>query len=205
MAVITNYATLQTEIANTLSRDDLTAEIPQFIQFCENKLHRTLHLRNEETALSLNIASGVATVPTDFKRLKHAYYLDGNIAHKLEWTPIDNLYNKYADRSDTGIPKAMSREAGNFVFGRVATDGTAVLRGVYYAKQDPLRTTDNSWYVTNAPEVLLYGSLLEAVPFIKDDSRIAIWQNYYTQAVQTLMDENDDAEVSGGQLIRVAS
>ena len=42
MAVITNYATLQTEVANALARDDLTADIPMFIQFAENKQLRQL-------------------------------------------------------------------------------------------------------------------------------------------------------------------
>ena len=205
MAIITNYATLQTEVANTLTRDDLTAEIPQFIQFAENKLYRTLHLRNEETALSVDVSSGVATVPTDFKALKFAYYVDGNIANPLNWVPLEDLYRNHPDRSDVGIPSEISREAGNFVFGRVATDGTAVLRGVYYAKQDPLRTTDPSWYVTNAPEVLLYGALLEAVPFIHDDIRIPTWQSYYRDAVQSLIDENEMAESSRGQLVQRAS
>lgn len=204
MAVITNYATLQTEIANTLARDDLTADLPMFVQFCENKLYRALNLRNEETALSVNISSGVAAVPTDFKALKFAYY-DGAPTHPLRWVALEELYNDYPDRSDAGIPDVISREATNFVFGKVATDATAGLRGVYYAKQDPLRTTDPSWYVTNAPEVLLYGSLLEASPFIKDDPRIPTWQAFYNEAIQTLRTENANAEASWGQLIQRAS
>lgn len=205
MAVITNYATLQTEIANTLARDDLTAEIAQFIQFAENKLYRRLNLRNEETTLSVNVASGVAAVPTDFKALKFAYY-DGTPVSLLQWSAIEDLYRDYPDRSETSdTPSVISREGANFVFGPVATDGTAVLKGVYYAKQDPLRTTDPSWYVTNAPEVLLYGSLLEAVPFIKDDARIATWQLFYNEAVASLEDENANAETSMGQLVQRAS
>ena len=202
MAIITSYATLQTEIANTLTRDDLTAEIPQFIQFAENKLYRTLHLRNEETALSVSISSGLATVPADFKALKFAYY-DGTPVRLLQWVPIEDLYRAYPDRSDTGEGVMVSREGANFVFGPVVADGT--LSGIYYAKQDPLRTTDPSWYVTNAPEVLLYGSLLEAVPFIKDDTRIPTWQSFYRDAVQSLIDENEVAEASRGQLVQRAS
>ncbi len=205
MAVVTNYATLQTEVANTLARDDLTADIPMFIQFAENKLYRTLNLRNEETALSVDVSSGVATVPTDFKALKFAYYLDGSTAHPLEWMTIQDLYRKHPDRSESGIPVSISREATDFVFGKVANDGTAVLRGVYYAKQDPLRTTDPSWYVTNAPEVLLYGSLLEAEPFNRNDERLPTWQALYRDAVNTLMEENDNADVTMGQLIQRAS
>ncbi len=201
MAVITNYATLQTEIANTLARDDLTAEIPQFIQFAENKLYRTLNLRNEETALSVDVSSGVAAVPTDFKKLKFAYYNSSPIS-VLTWVPLTELYEEHPVRSTVTTPTLISREAGNFVFGPVATDATGGLKGVYYAKQDPLRTTDPSWYVTNAPEVLLYGSLLEAAPFIQDDPRIAVWKDFFMDAVVTLKNEDDVAQVSGGTLIQ---
>jgi hypothetical protein len=191
MAVITNYATLQTEIANTLSRDDLTAEIPQFVQFAENRLYRTLNLRNEETALNVAISSGVAAVPSDFKMLKFAYYSQ-TPAVKLEWVPLEQLYDEYPDRSSTETPRLISREADNFVFGPVAPGGT--LAGVYYAKQDPLRTTDPSWYVTNAPEVLLYGSLIEAAPFIQDDERLPTWERLYATAVESLRMEDKNAQ-----------
>ena len=198
MAVITNYATLQTEIANTLARDDLTAEIPQFIQFAENKLYRRLNLRNEETALNVSISAGLAAVPADFKALKFAYY-DRTPIQLLQWVPIEELYRDYSSRTGGNVPAVISREGSNFVFGPVPTDGT--LKGIYYAKQDPLRTTDPSWYVTNAPEVLLYGSLLEAAPFIKDDQKIMVWQQFYSNAVDGILEEQDNAEVSRGNLV----
>jgi len=197
MAVITNYATLQTEIAAWLARDDLTAALPGFIQNAENKLYRRLNLRNEETALSVSITSGVAAVPTDFKALKFAYY-DATPVNMLEWVAIEKLYRDYPDRSGGQTPKTISRETTNFVFGPVSKDGT--LKGVYYAKQDPLRTTDPSWLCTNAPEVLLYGSLLEATPFILGDERIQVWQMLFSDSIQSLMDEESNAEVSRGQL-----
>lgn len=202
MAVITDYATLQTEVANTLARDDLTAEIPQFIQFAENKLSRTLNLRNEETDLNVAISSGSAAVPTDFKALKFAYF-DQSPVEILEWVPLDHLYRSYPNRSESFTPAFISRQAGNFVFGPSSKDGT--LRGVYYAKQDPLRTTDGSWYVVNAPELLLYGSLLEAVPFIKDDVRIPIWQQFYTDAINTVKEEERHSKYSKGNLVQRCS
>ena len=192
---------MQTEIANTLTRDDLTAELPQFIQFAENKLYRTLNLRNEETALSIDVAAGVATVPTDFKKLKFAYYNSSPIS-VLTWVPLSQIYEEHPVRTTVTTPCLISIEAGNFVFGPVATAGTAVLKGVYYAKQAGLRTTDPSWYVTNAPEVLLYGALLEAAPFIQAPERIQLWQHYYDDAVNSLLDEENNSEVSGGPIIQ---
>jgi len=173
------------------------------VQNTENKLYRTLNLRNEETALSVSISAGLATVPTDFKALKFAYY-DATPVSPLKWVPIDELYRDFPDRSDTtSTPSVISREGLSFIFGPVALDGT--LRGIYYAKQDFLRDTDPSDYVTNQPEVLLYGALLEAEPFIKDDPRIPVWKDFFADAIQTLKDEQDNAEVSMGQLKQRAS
>ena len=123
MAIITNYASLQTAVGDYLSRDDLTSYIPNFIQNAENKLYRRLNLRNEETALSVSIASGVAAVPADFKALKFAYYNETPV-RLLQWVPVEELYRDYPDRSDTGSPSVISREGANFVFGKVAADGT---------------------------------------------------------------------------------
>lgn len=202
MAIITDYATLQTAVGDWLTRDNLTPFIPGFIQNAENKLYRKYNLRNEETALNVAITSGVGVVPTDFKALKFAY-LDGSPVHLVDWVAVEEVYRDYPNRSGGEIPKVISREATNFVFGPVSKDGT--LKGVYYAKQDPLRTTDPSWYVTNAPEVLLYSALLEAAPFIHGDERIPIWKDFLTDALDTLEDEQDNAEVSRGQLVQRAS
>jgi hypothetical protein len=186
MAVITSYATLQTAVADYLARDDLTTFIPNFIQNAENKLYRTLNLRNEETALNVSVSGGIGTVPTDFKALKLAY-VDGNPVHVLQWVTLDELYRDYPVRSGGNTPAVIAREGTGFIFGPVPSDFT--LKGVYYAKQDPLRTTDPSWYVTNAPEVLLYGSLLEAEAFIMNDPRLLIWREFYRDAVESLKQE----------------
>jgi len=181
----------------------LTSFLPNFIQNAENKLYRTLNLRDEETALSVTISAGLATVPTDFKAMKFSYYA-GTPVSPLNWVPIDELYRDFPDRSDTtSTPSVISREGLSFIFGPVAEAGT--LNGIYYAKQDPLRTTDPSNYVTNQPEVLLYGALLEAEPFIQDDPRIPVWKDFFADAIQTLKDERDNADVSLGQLQQRAS
>lgn len=202
MAVISNYATLQTAVKDYLSRDDLTSYIPNFIQNAENKLNRTLNLRNEETALLLSISSGVAAVPSDFKALKFAYF-DASPVELLEFVTIEEIYNDFPDRSASNTPSVISREAGNFVFGPASKDGT--LKGVYFAKTPSLRTTDSSWMVTNAPEVLLYASLLESAPFIFDDQRLIVWQQLLVDAVETLKAEQDNAEYSMGHLIQRVS
>ena len=188
---------MQTAVADYLARDDLTTYIPNFIQNAENKLYRSLNLRNEETALSISISSGVAAVPSDFKSLKFAY-ISASPSVLLEWVPITQLYEEYPTRSGASDAILISREGTNFVFGPFSKDAT--LAGIYYAKKDPLRTTDPSWYATNAPDVLLYASLLESAPFIKDPEQILIWQGFLSDAVDTLGIEERGSSISEGSI-----
>jgi len=204
MAVITNYATLLTAVADYCARDDLTSYIPNFVQNAEEKLHRILNLREEETALSLNVSSGVAAVPSDFKALKFAYY-NTTPSALLRWVSIEELYNDYANRTEITTPSVISREGSNFVFGPVATDGTAVLKGIYYKKLDPVRTTDSTFYVTTGADALLYGSLLDAAMFIQDVEMYARWRPLYDEAVDSIRQKTDYSEYSQGSLVQRVS
>ena len=203
MAIITNYSTLKTAVADYLARDDLTSFVPNFIQNAEKKLYRTLNLRNEETALSVSISSGVAAVPSDFKALKFAYY-DATPSYLLRWTSVNEVYEDYSDRTYTDYPEVISREGTNFIFGPVSVDGT--LKGIYWKKLPVLSDSNTTnWYTSNAPDALLYSALLEAQPFIHNDARVPVWREFYLEAVDTLKVENENAEVSHGSLAQRVS
>jgi hypothetical protein len=47
-----------------------------------------------------------------------------------------------------------------------------------------------NWLTDYAPQVLLYGALLEATPFLKNDERIQVWQTMYDRAAQALNGED---------------
>ena len=197
MAVITNYATLLTAVEDYLARSDLTTFVPNFVQNAENKIYRRLNIRAEEQALSVAVSSGVGALPTRFKKLKFAY-VDESPITVLNWMPLEDLYRKYPIRSGANTPCRVSRQGGNFVFGEYPKDFT--MTGTYYQKFEPLRTTDGNWYVVNAPEVLLYASLLEAEPFLKNDPRIPVWQQFLRDAIGAIEEEEKGARYSSGQL-----
>ena len=41
-----------------------------------------------------------------------------------------------------------------------------------------------------APQALLYGSLLQAMPFLKNDERMPMWQQNYDHIIEVLKAEN---------------
>jgi hypothetical protein len=50
--------------------------------------------------------------------------------------------------------------------------------------------TQTNWLTQYAPNLLLYATLLEAAPFLKNDERIPVWQSMYQSAAQALQGED---------------
>jgi hypothetical protein len=47
-----------------------------------------------------------------------------------------------------------------------------------------------NWLTEEALQLLLYGVLLEATPFLKNDERIQVWQQMYDRAASMLNGED---------------
>lgn len=200
MAIITTYATLQTAIGDYLNRSDLATFLPNFTQNAEQTLYRSLRIRAMETALSGTISSGVLALPADFLELKFAY-VNTSPVKSLDKVPPDAIYAKWPVRSGSAeIPQAIAVEGTNFIFGPYP--GDYAIKGIYYARLAALSASNTTnWFITNAPDLLLYGSLLEAESFILGDARIPFWKAYYDQAFRSVqMQERGAKYGSGGSI-----
>jgi hypothetical protein len=62
---------------------------------------------------------------------------------------------------------------------------------LYYERNQPLDSSNQSnWFTQYAPQALLYGSLLQAMPFLKNDERIPVWQAMYDKSIALLKEED---------------
>ena len=55
----------------------------------------------------------------------------------------------------------------------------------------------------NAPDLALYGALIEAEPFLKNDKRLAVWQGFYDTALRNYRDLHKEEDVSGSPVQEV--
>ena len=68
---------------------------------------------------------------------------------------------------------------------------TYSLEVLYYERVQPLDSNNQTnWFTIYAPQALLYGSLLQAMPFLKNDERTPMWQAQYQAIMNTLKTEN---------------
>ena len=194
---ITNYSELLTSVANWTHDDNLTALIPDFVTFAENRIYRDLRIRAMETALSTAISSGIVAVPSGYIEMKFAY-VDGS--SKLQRKDSEWIYTKYPNRVADRQPFFFAREGENFIFGPYPDSGYTV-KGLYYKKLAALSgQNETNWFTTNAPDLLLAATMLECMIYIQDDPRITLWEMKYNSIKDRIQKQDDDEEFSGSTL-----
>jgi hypothetical protein len=196
---LSTFAELKASIENWLDRDDLTDLIEDFITLAEDDMFTDLRFREIETELSGTISSGVLAVPADYAELKFAY-IDRSPTSPLVRTDIKSLYDLFPDRVSSGIPTKISRKAGNFEFGPFP-DSDYSVKGVYYKKFTRLSGSnpDNEVLLKSAG-IYLYGALKQAEPYLKNDPRLAVWENEYLKRVKKVNKESKKEDLSGSEL-----
>ena len=74
---------------------------------------------------------------------------------------------------------------------------------LFYKKISALSGTNTTeQMLTDNPDIYLYGSLLEAEPFIMNDERVPLWSQGFQQAVSDLQ-EQDNKDRHSGSALRV--
>ena len=198
MGTITNYATLQSTIADYLNRADLTSQIQTFIQFVEADLNT--RLRNREMIVNATATSDgqFVALPPDWLEAINMMIVGGQ-------SPLRYIT---PDEADT-IIKAQTYTSTRFysmTTGVIELVPPAVdditIDMVYYGKIPALSDANTTnWLLTKAPDVYLYGALTHAAPFLMDDQRMAVFSQIYLARVQSLQDESQKALHSGSPLI----
>jgi hypothetical protein len=203
MAAITDYSTLQTEVASWLHRADLTSTIQGLITLAEERVYRELRVRQMETTFSSAISSGVIALPTSYLELKNAY-VDGATTQALQKKDAEWIYYNYPIRAADSKPKFIGRESTNFIFGPYP-DSAYTIKGTYYKRLDALSGTNTTnWLVTDNPSLILFATLCEAAPYLVNDPRIGVWEAKYQAGKRAVELQDVQEEFSGSPLAMVA-
>lgn len=196
MALAT-YSDLKTSVANYLGRSDLTSQIPDFITLAEIRLARELRIRQMLTSASLSVTAGDSTIsiPSDFLAIRDIY-LDAVPRAVLSYLS-PSVFSREARATETGKPVVYTMSGTEFEFAP-KPDANYTAKVMYFAK--PAALSDNNTsnvFLANAPDALLYASLLEAEPYLMNDARVQVWANLYNNAISNLNSSDEESEYAG--------
>jgi hypothetical protein len=193
----TNYTDLQASVASYLGRSDLSAVIPDFIRFAELRLARDIRTRKMLKSATANMVAGDErlSLPTDFLEVRNLY-TQGNPRMPVTYLS-PSAFTRDARADESGLPVFYTVLASEFQFAP-QPDTAYVLEILYYA-QPPVLSGSNSSnvFLANYPDALLYGSLIEAEPYLINDARSQTWATLYDRAIKNIEDSDQNSEYSG--------
>jgi hypothetical protein len=199
------FAGLKATIADYLNRDDLTAIIPSFITIAEAKFNRKLRTRQMIKRANGQIESAFFAYPSDWLQAKE-FQLNTNPIVRLQF-----VTEAYGDELKANRYVSIGQPAYYTITGTQlefipAPDSTYSAELTYYAKIPALSDSNTSnWLLAYAPDLYLYGALLEAAPYLKDDERLAVWSQMYINSLGDIEVADQRASVSSTPLVRARS
>jgi hypothetical protein len=197
---LASYNDLKSSIADWLNRDDLAAVIPDFITMAEAQLERRLPVERMVKRATATLDTPFSAVPGDFVSPKSLVLTSTAPVQPLEFLSEDELdAKKYVYRSP-GKPLYFTVVGTQFEV-LPAPDGEYTAELTYVGTLDKLSVSNASnWILARHPDVYLYGSLLQAAPYLRDDERVGLWAPLYAQAIEDMLIQDSRAAVSQGRV-----
>jgi len=194
-AEVMTYDSLVDDISTYLERTDQATliKIPTFIMLAEQVLATELKfLGNIKVAEStMTQSEPVIAKPARWRKTVSMNVTVAGTKYPVFLRKYEYLREYWPDATATDVPKFYcDYDYDHWLVSPTPADDYAY-EVLYYERVQPLDSSNQTnWYTQNAPQALLYGTLLQAMPFLKNDERIPMWQAQYTQVVQTLKIED---------------
>ena len=191
---MTDYSDLTDNVRNytETSTNVLSNTVIQpFIESTEDKVRRTVDLnyyRKYDTA-TLTVSNPFLPLPADWEATRYVQLIDGNDDRTYLIQKDISFMNEYApDRTSTATPKFYAMWDQDTHYLAPTPNAALTVELAYTYKPAGLTSTNTStWLSQNAPNVLLYGCILEALGYLKGPAdMIQYYDKMYNQSVQAL-------------------
>lgn len=204
---IATRSELVTEVQNWLyGRTDLTSRISTFIRMFEAKATRTLRCRQMEQRATATVNSADAepefvSLPSNFHSMRRVRNTTAPNKPTLSVVTSAQL-DLYRQRDNTSGAPQFFAVFGDEMELYPVPDQDYVLEMVYRRTITPLvADADTNWLLDLAPDLYLYGVLMEAAPYLRDDERIPVWANGLQGGFEALNKLSDEATYNAGPLV----
>ena len=194
-AAVMTYDSLVDDVATYLERTDTATldKIPQFIMFAEQIIASELKFLGNLTVAD---SAMVANNPVLDKPARWRKTVSMNVVVDGERMPVllrkyEYLREYWPDETQTGTPAYYCDYDYTHWLVAPTPASAYTFQVLYYERNQPLDSSNQSnWFTQYAPQALLYGSLLQAMPFLKNDERIPVWQSMYDKSIALLKQED---------------
>lgn len=209
------YLKLRAEIADTLNRDDLSADVTAYegttiesmikrsVSTATATINRDLvarggHKNMEQVDTSVSTVGGTETVTFTTSFSGHrTFILATSPLTVLEFVDPTTLWTQYPDAA-SGQPEKFTIIGTRTAYLRPIPDSAYATRLVYYEKLAGLvDDSDTNWVLTSHPDVYVAAAMINLSISLENDERIQFWKGYYDQKLNDLMGDDRNVRWAG--------
>jgi hypothetical protein len=179
MPFVITYDSLLTTVADYLERDDIVTRIPTFIMLAERKTSRILKAQLAQIAVTnaLTINNPVVVKPQRWVETISFTIETSDGIVVLKERSRETIQTMYPVLTDYAAPKYYAEWQENYYYIGPTPDAAYDFELMMYQQPPNLDVTQQTNYLTeNAPDLLLYSTLLEAEGYLKNDERLPVWK-----------------------------
>jgi hypothetical protein len=194
------YNSLVTEILSYLDRDDesVVDNVPNFISQAEQRIARESKNIGFVKYVTGAFTRSINTYPKPGRWRRNVSFNCGSGDNYQTRNQVFLKLYEYIRMyttdpvTEVGLPEYYADYNYSSFIVAPTPDQAYPFEYSYLELPEPLSLANQTNWLTNyAPDVLLYASLLEAIPFLKDDERIPIWESKYMQGLNSLNAQDD--------------
>jgi hypothetical protein len=209
-----NYAQLVAAIQSYTENQYTTTDINTFIQNAEQRIYNTVQLPDLRKNVTGNMTSGnkYFSLPSDWlSTFSIAVINDDNEYTYLLNKDVNFIREAFPDTDSDfyGVPQYYAIFDDTTMLLGPTPDANYNSELHYYYYPESIVTAGNTWLGNNFDTALLYGALLEAAAFLKEEpDTVAMYTARYNEAMQLLQNLGEgknrrDAYRSGQERIPV--
>ena len=186
-------STLKTAVQNYVESAETTfvASLDTFIEEAEERILKAVELpvfRKNVTGTA-SASNTYLSTPSDFLASYSLAVISSGVYSYLLFKHVSFIRDFTPNASTTGLPKYYALFDDNSFILAPTPDQTYTFELHYKYRPASLTTTsgtDTTWLSNNAPDALLYGTLVEAANFLKNPQETALYEQRFVQAVNGL-------------------
>ena len=195
-AAVLTYNSLTSTVLQYLERTDAAVVnfIPTAIMLAEFEIAQNIKTLGQMLVADGNMNTGnpVIAKPARWRKTVSMTLTTATgqkqpiLLRKLEY-----LNNYAPDVTATGVPLYYSDYDADHWFVAPTPSSAFAFETLCYTRLQPLASDNQTnWVTQNAPNALLYGTLKQTAPFLKDDARLALWSGLFDAALAALKVED---------------
>jgi len=184
------YDSLVEDVITYSERNDASfvSQIPRLIMLTEQSIAAEI-----KTLMQLNVVNTTLTATNPV--LQKPARWRKTISMKINGQPVLNRSMDYVTQFQTESSNGQPLYYGDYDYDHWALapipNSAYPLQIIYYSRIQPLDVENQENLLTReAPQALLYGTLLQAQGFLKSLDKIQVWKTYYSDAIAALKGED---------------